>query len=331
MSQITQAIIDLTALRDNIRYARQCGGQQKIIAMIKANAYGHGIIEVADALQSATDMFSQFKLQTVVHCQPQITALRQQKLATPLVTWLKIDSGMGRLGFLAEHVLDAWQMLLKLDNVVKPLRLMTHLASADELSNPLSDQQCNLFRKTIQNLPNHQSSVCSIANSAGILYQPQSHADWARPGIMLYGIAPSNQPHIASQHQQHLRPVMRLESTLISIKQYQRGQSVGYGATWHCPEGMPVGVVAIGYGDGYPRHAKTGTPVLINGNIVPLVGRVSMDMITVDLRPCPTARCGDRVELWGTELLANYVADAAETISYELFSQITPRVKRIYS
>lgn len=181
----------------------------------------------------------------------------------------------------------------------------------------------DIFKRLTQSL---NIKEASLANSAGILGWPQTHADWVRPGIMLYGASPFVD---SIANDEGLQPVMHLQSTLISIKRHRKGEAIGYGATWRCPQTMPVGVVAIGYADGYPRHAPTGTPVLVNGKRVPLVGRVSMDMITVDLRSQPNARIGDPVVLWGKNLPVEEIANLAGTIAYELLCHVSSRVKLI--
>jgi len=199
--------------------------------------------------------------------------------------------------------------------------LMTHLANADDPSDPLSAAQCALLRQVAADtgLP------LSIGNSAGILAVPESRADWVRPGIMLYGTSPFHDRSAASLG---LQPVMTLVTQLIAVQRLKRGDAVGYGQTWACPEDMPVGIAAVGYADGYPRHAPSGTPVLVRGVRCPLIGRVSMDMIHVDLRPLPDARPGDPVTLWGQGLPVDEVAARAGTISYELLCRVTPRVPR---
>jgi alanine racemase len=196
---------------------------------------------------------------------------------------------------------------------------MTHLATADEPDHPATLRQLALFDETTADLAGSKS----IANSAGILGWPGSHGDVVRPGIMLYGVS----PFIGGRATEHdLKPVMTFGSELIAVNRMKKGDAIGYGGTWQCPEDMTVGVVAAGYGDGYPRHARNGSPVLINGKRVPMAGRVSMDMLTVDLRSQPEAKIGDPVVLWGRGLPAEEVAEFAGTIAYELFCSVTPRV-----
>ena len=196
---------------------------------------------------------------------------------------------------------------------------MSHLACADDQANTVTIQQLELFNLISKSIKAEKS----IANSAGILGWPSTHMDWVRPGIMLYG---ASSLMGKSANQLGLKPVMTLCSRLIAVNQYKKGERIGYGGTWSCPEDMQVGVVAVGYGDGYPRHAAIGTPVLVNGDQASLVGRVSMDMITIDLRSIKNARVGDLVVLWGDGLPVDEIAERAETISYELLCGISPRV-----
>ncbi|MCB1778065.1 MAG: alanine racemase, partial [Candidatus Competibacteraceae bacterium] len=199
--------------------------------------------------------------------------------------------------------------------------LMSHLARADERDCDATVEQLRVFETAINGLPGERS----LANSAGILGWPQTHFDWVRPGIMLYGASPFVDSLAADED---LQPVMTFHTRLIAIKRLRRGEPIGYGGTWICPEDMDVGVAAVGYGDGYPRHAPSGTPVLVNGREAPLAGRVSMDMITLDLRQHPEARIGDSVVLWGEGLPVERIAQAAGTISYTLLCGIKARVRR---
>jgi alanine racemase len=199
---------------------------------------------------------------------------------------------------------------------------MTHLASADDPADPATGRQLARLAAALAGL----ETEVSVANSAGVLAWPQCHAEWVRPGLMLYGASPFAGRTGADEG---LRPVMTLETRLIAVNRIAAGEAIGYSGTWTCPEDMPVGVAAVGYGDGYPRHAPSGTPVLVNGVRVPLVGRVSMDMITLDLRPVPDARPGDRVVLWGEGLPVEEVARSAGTIAYPLLVGLTARVPRV--
>ncbi len=357
----TQALIDINALQHNVSIARSHAPDCKIMAIIKADAYGHGAVTIANAFtqnaklnnQKSVEAFAvccieeaielreagiqqlilllegffaadelaliqQYQLQTVIHHSFQIELLQAAKLDKPLNVWLKMDTGMGRLGFQPEHFPHAWQQLSEMSQLVKPIKMMTHLACADELDNPMTLQQIEQFKNITQTYQTEKS----IANSAGILAWQQAHSDWNRMGIMLYGASPFAQSY-------NLKPVMQLQSKLISIKKYKKNQTIGYGATWRCEQDSLIGVVAVGYADGYPRHAPNGTPVLINGRRVPLVGRVSMDMITVDLTMHADAKIGDKVILWGNDLPVEEIAKYAETISYELLTHVNKRVPRI--
>jgi alanine racemase len=200
---------------------------------------------------------------------------------------------------------------------------MTHLARADDPADPCTDRQCRRFLA----LPESRGTRLSIGNSAGLLAWPQTRRDWVRPGIMLYGVSPFLGETAADRD---LEPVMTLETALIAIHPCAAGEAVGYGGTYVCPETLPVGVAAIGYGDGYPRHAPSGTPVLVRGRRVPLIGRVSMDLITLDLRGVPEARVGDRVTLWGRGLPVEEIAQAAGTIGYELLCGVAARVTLVH-
>lgn len=325
------------------------------MAVVKSLAYGHGQVPVARALQGHVDalavarmeegaelreagidcplvvlegpltqdqtaLAARYELQLVLHHDHQLELLRQH-VGAPLACWLKLDTGMHRLGFVPER---AQQLLHELDGMpaVASVQLMTHLANADDTADATTTAQLARMQQACEGLPN----ACSVANSAGILAWPDSHADWVRPGLMLYGASPLIGK---TAEQLDLQPVMTLHAPLIAINQLQAGEPVGYGGTWHAPEAMPLGVVGIGYGDGYPRHIGNGAQVLINGRRAPLAGRVSMDMITVDLRGIQ-AQVGDRVTLWGEGLAADEVAGWADTIAYTLFCGVTARVQRRY-
>ncbi len=361
MSRAVHAVIDLDALRQNLQRAHAANPEARQFPVIKADAYGHGLLPVAQALTDADGFavasleealmlreagihqpvlllegffhadelvsIQQHRLDIVVHHATQLDALeslaRQQDRVKPVNVWLKVDTGMHRLGFAMEAVPDAWARLSACDAVNQPSRLMTHLACADDFHSACTQQQIESFKRVLPGVQVERS----IANSAGILGWLGSHADIGRPGILLYGVSPFlNETGV----DRRLRPVMTLRSELIAINTCQAGDAVGYGGRWVCPETMPVGVVGIGYGDGYPRHAPTGTPVLVNGVKVPLIGRVSMDMISVDLRELPDAQVGDGVVLWGEGLPAETVACAVDTIAYELFCNVTARVPRNY-
>lgn len=349
----TKITINLHALRNNLRQVRQMAPNSAVIAMVKSNAYGHGINRIAAALPDAEalgvacleeglllraagiknpivlmeGLFSAKELNTavmhhftlVVHHQEQIVMLEQYLAPAAIPVWLKIDTGMHRLGFDPADAVNAYTRLMNCAAVKKPFGLMTHFAEADSLDCPATLQQIEIFNHVTRDLAGPRS----LSNSAGIIAWPSAHADWVRPGIMLYGASPFAGRY-GAEHQ--LQPVMELTSTLIAIHTVAKGSRIGYGGTWTCPEDMRIGVVGIGYGDGYPRHAQNGTPVLVNNRPCPLAGRVSMDMITVDLRAQPEAKVGDPVLLWGSGLPVETVAEYSGTTGYELLTRITQRV-----
>ena len=355
MSRGVRAIIDLSALVHNFNRVKSLVGSRKIMAMVKCNGYGHGLLPCANALSKADalgvaslnnaiilrEYFQQDivvmsgitkadeiavcadqNILPVIHHQSQLSLLETLK-KKPLTIWLKVDTGMHRLGFLPQELPHVLSTLENIKPHVRIRGLMTHLADADNQDSHFTQQQIDRFNKMCAGF----DGAKSLVNSAGILKYPNAYADWVRPGIMLYGASPmSNQ----NGKMHGLKPVMTLQSKLIAIKEVAKGESIGYGCTWQCPETMLIGVVAIGYGDGYPRHATNGTPVLLNGKRIPLVGRVSMDMITVDLRTESQAKIGDVVTLWGDGLPIEEVAASAGTISYELFCQLTSRVEFDY-
>jgi alanine racemase len=354
VSRATGAVIDLAALRHNLARVRELAPRSRVMAVVKANAYGHGLAVTAQALSGA-DAFAVASLEEaqilrragvahpvvllegvfgagqveeaarwdcelVVHDAYQLQLIEAARLKAELRVWLKVDSGMNRLGFPLEAVQDAWRRLNTAPAVRKPARLMTHLASADETSNPRTQQQLDAFAAATAGMQAERS----IANSAGILAWPQSHADWVRPGSMLYGASPFPSRCGANDG---LKPAMTMVSELIAVKTLRKGESVGYGGAYVAAEDMPLGIAAIGYGDGYPRHAPNGTPVLVEGTRAPLVGRVAMDMIGVDLRGVKGARVGAAITAWGPELPVEEIARAAGTIPLELLCGVTQRVK----
>ncbi len=361
MTRPVRARIDLSALTFNLSQARRAAPHSRVLAVIKANGYGHGMLAVAEALREA-DAFAVASLEEgvrlreagidkpvllleglfgadeldavlrhgfelVVHEERQVDWLQSLGPAATgredarLTLWVKVNTGMNRLGFPPGEALRVWDRLAAMP-VVAGLRWMSHFACADEPAHPANASQHAAFSK----LCAQRNAPRSLANSAALLTRPDSHYEWVRPGIMLYGASPLADDERAPLPP--LRPVMSLESALIAVHRCDKGDAVGYGQAWVCPEAMPVGVVAAGYGDGYPRHAPSGTPVLVNGREVPLIGRVSMDMLCVDLREQPRARAGDPVVLWGEGLPVERVARAAGTISYALLCGVTPRVPR---
>lgn len=356
MSRPTHIDLNWSALAANFECVKQHCPQQNIMAVIKSNGYGHGLIAVAQHLPQADAfavacleealqlrqagikqrlvvlagffeasellMMAQQQIDCVLHHPQQVIQFQQTTLSQPLNIWLKIDTGMGRLGMSPDDLAMFW-FQLQHDKKVKSLQLMSHMACADDISHPLNQNQQQQFA-TYQK---HYQATASLANSASLLAFPNTHFDWVRAGIMLYGVSPFAPAY--REQTPPLNPVMRLHSALSAVYWRKKGQAVGYASTWVCPEDMPVGIIPLGYGDGYPRHAKQGTPVLLNGQQVPLIGRVSMDMLTVDLRSQPKAKIGDKVLLWGDGLPVETIADHADTIAYELLTRVTQRVPRL--
>ena len=352
MTRPAQATLDLPALSHNLTQVRRLAPGRRIMAVIKANAYGHGMVKTARALGEADafavacldeaiilreagiaqplvllegffdatelPLLTQHRLITVVHHEEQLAILEGSRLDAPLPVWIKVDSGMHRLGLAPAKLGEIWKRLNSCGSL-KVLGFMTHLANADYRNDPLTLYQLKSFTEAVEAYPGQRS----IANSAAVLSWPQTHGDWVRPGIMLYGVSPFAE---SSGSSHDLKPVMSLHSRLMAVNHFKRGDRIGYGGEWECPEDMSVGVVAIGYGDGYPRHAKAGTPVLLNNKRAPLIGRVSMDMICIDLRGQAQARIGDPVCLWGEGLPVEEVARYAGTIPYELLCRVTSRV-----
>ncbi len=374
MSRPVIAHIRLHAFRHNYRVAKQLSGSYAL-SVIKANAYGHGALQCAQAIADEADGFAVACLEEalqlrqagiqqpilllegffeaaelaeivannlwiVLHAEWQINQLLTAKLAKPLQIWLKLDTGMHRLGLSPTQYLSAFERLNQHVNAAKIVH-MSHFANADDLNSTHTSAQITLFKQTINALNGIHKGLMSVslANSAAVLGWPQAFADkhqhWSRPGIMLYGANPleANLPNQLNAAppliEQTLLPVMQLQSEIISMHRIAKGESVGYGSIFTAQRDTVVGVAACGYADGYPRSA-IGAPVAVNGQITQLIGRVSMDMLTVDLTDIPSANVGSKVELWGEQILANTVANAAKTIAYELFCNVK-RVQFRYS
>jgi alanine racemase len=348
------ATIDLAAIRHNLREVRRHAPQSRVMAAIKADAYGHGAVPVARALQEEADGFAvacleealvlrdahiraplvllegilsmeeaklslRHTLEVVIHDRWQLEMLEALPQGARVSLWIKLDSGMHRLGFPLRDVPGLWRSVQ-----ARPewdfRGWITHLACADEPDNPATREQIAAYGQAIQGLPGARS----IANSAAVLAWPESRVDWVRPGLMLYGASPLPGRTGAELG---LKPAMKLESRLIAVRNYARGDAIGYGAAYRCPEDMSVGVATVGYADGFHRSLPTGTPVVVRGRRVPMIGRVSMDMITLDLRQVPQAQVGDAVLLWGEGLPAEEIASLAGTLAYELFCGLTQRVR----
>ena len=364
------ATINSAALRHNIQLIKSFAPNQKLLAMIKANAYGQGLLPAAHILADQVDGFGVARLRealeiqetgytgkillvegffdreellktlsrrfdSVIHCYEQLELLeqvatewekeqqkgfwkRKTKIYFPINVWLKIDTGMHRLGVHPEQVDEFYQRLKKCQ-LVESINFVSHFSRADELDCGYTEKQIATFEQATQSYPEHARSISA---SSGILYWKQAHYEWVRPGIIIHGISPHYEPitHLGFQ------PVMTLSSSLIAVRTHKAGEPVGYGGTWVSPKDTKLGVIAMGYGDGYPRNAPEGTPVLINGRKVPIVGRVSMDMLTVDLGADSQDKVGDETIFWGKDLLIEEIAEHIGVISYELITKLTPRV-----
>lgn len=351
------ASISQSALRHNLSVVKQLAPSSKVMAVVKANGYGHGLLNVAHSLNAAEGfavlgvnealllreagfkqtilllegVFCADELQAVaahdinivVHSMPQLQMLLNASLSKPVHVHLKMNTGMNRLGFVPENYLDAFNALKSSKNVAG-ITLMTHFATADK--DPGIEAPLSLFRKTIAGL----QQPISLANSAAILRYPGSHADWVRPGIMLYGASTVSGVPAADFG---LKPVMQLNSEIIAVQTIAAGQSIGYGHRFTANKPTRVGVVACGYADGYPRHAGLidwrqihGAPIAVCGKPTTTLGRVSMDMLFCDLTQIPEADIASPVELWGNQIPVDAVAEASDTVGYELLCAVSPRV-----
>ncbi|WP_410497409.1 alanine racemase [Chitinibacter sp. S2-10] len=351
MSRPIEAVVHSAALRHNYQTIKQRAPGAKAFAVIKANAYGHGVARVVEALHDA-DAFAilefdaavqmrqhgvtqpilllegafspaelqacaEHRLMLAIHEPRHLCWLQETPLLAPVDVFLKLNTGMNRLGFAVQDAASLFAQLRKLPNVAS-VTLMTHFATADEPAKGVA-KQWERFRLHTAGL----DCPRSLANSAATLAYPEVHADWVRPGIALYGSSPFN--HLSAR-QLGLQAAMTLRSEVIAVQELVAGDAVGYGASFIADGRMRVGIVACGYADGYPRHAPTGTPVLVEGKMTRLLGRVSMDMLCVDLSELPQAGIGSGVELWGAALPIDTVAHAAGTIAYELMCAVTARV-----
>ncbi len=353
MQPLIRATIDTAALRHNLARVRAAAPGARVMAVIKANAYGHGLVPVAKAL-AASDGFAVARLEEglalraaglanpilllegafsaeqlaaaaaqrlelMVHSVEQLELLEGRNGTRTLSAWIKLDSGMNRLGFRAEQFASAYGRLQRVPNVAADPTLVTHLASADDRDDPKTGEQLRVFAAATAGLPGARS----IANSAALLARPDARGDWVRPGLMLYGLSPFPAGTGADLD---LRPVMTLRTEIIAVKDVRAGETVGYGGTWRAGRPTRMAVVAAGYGDGYPRSLPSGAPVLVNGRRAPLIGRVSMDMLTVDVTDLGDVSSGDPVVLWGAGLPVEEVAVRAGTIPYELVCGVSQRV-----
>lgn len=362
------AIINLENLKHNAKLARSSAPGSKLLAVVKANAYGHGLHEVARALSDAhladgfgvarfdealalrqterekpvlilggvytnneLDSCLQHHIDIVVHQQEQVDLLCKHvsNKNSKINVWLKMDSGMHRLGVMPEFYAKNFQALSAL-GFINQVIAMSHFANAEHKENAHTQQQLDTFQRIIQSLPNAGKISYSLANSAAVLNWKNSHGNWIRPGLMLYGINPL--PH---EDGINLKAVMSLQAPIVSIRNVSAGEYVGYNLRWHAQRDSLIATVALGYGDGYPTQIKAGTPVLIDGQRVPIVGRVSMDLITVDCTDLSNVNTGNIVTFWGEDeqgntLAVEEIAMQANTIPYDLVSKIGGRVKYRY-
>jgi len=360
MARPTQALIDRQALRDNFAIA-QAVSKARCMPMVKANAYGHGAEIVCRALENAPafgvasieealelrrlgvdkpilllegtfsadeiTVAEEHQLWLMVENHQQCRELLEAPLQRPISLWLGLDTGMHRLGFQADEINAIYQSLATSGKVQSCVVLASHLASADHYDDPKTRRQIANFDAAYASIavPDGARLQQSLANSAALLGWPKTRRDWQRPGYMLYG----NSPFVHGNDDYGLRPVMTFVTAVTSLRSIDAGESVGYAGTWTASRASRIATLAVGYGDGYPRHAPNGTPVLINGRRCPLIGRVSMDMLTVDITDCPTVNIGDQSTLWGPDLPVNEIAEHCATNGYQLLSGITARVPRI--
>lgn len=367
MARPAKATINVAALHHNCALAKRLAPQAHNLAIVKANAYGHGLVEVAQQLVGEVEAFGvtcteeavalresgislpilllegcfaadewplveRYKLWVTVGNQYQLDALLAAKLNEAVNVWLKMDTGMHRLGFAPSELTAAYQQLLDSDNVAKKLVFMSHLACGDELNSPKTEQQLTVFNRAVAQLAALAEArgydyETSLANSAGLMAWPGARRHWNRPGYMLYGGMPFSEPNGDFGT---LKPVMTLTTAVIALRSIDTGECVGYGANWCATRPSVIATIAMGYADGYPRVVNANTPVIIDGQRAPIVGNVSMDMITIDVTDLDAVAIGDEVMLWGEGLSIDEVARCANTIGYELIARMPSRVKRIY-
>jgi alanine racemase len=359
MRNTASVLIDLAALSHNLQVVRTLCPHSRIMAMLKADAYGHGAVPAARAL-SAADGFAVARLQEAMllrqagithrllllgtlldqaelalcseqnidvtaHDENSVAAIADCARRRPLRVWLKLDSGMHRLGLDTAGFVAA-ERVLAAQPGVSELVHMTHFSTTRDMASPVMMQQIARFTACHEgNGSTAAARPVSVANSAVLIAKPALRTDWVRPGIMLYGENP-----FAAEHPLPLRAVMALRAVIIALREIGSGESVGYDGCWSSDRPSRIATVGIGYGDGYPRHAGNGTPVLVNAQRAKLVGRVSMDSITIDVTDCNRVAVGDEVLLWGPELPAATIAECARTASYELFTGLSARVSREY-
>jgi alanine racemase len=342
-----KAIINHQALLTNLNHVKKIANQSKVMSVLKANAYGHNLLDVAKTLNSSdgfavlsineaiqlrennfkqtilllegffdkdeVNIASELRVNVTVHNQRQIELINKAKPSFPINIHLKVNTGMNRLGFMPDEINYLLESLNS-NPYIEDIVLMTHFSTADEKEG--IEKQLGIFNLISDNY-NYSASV---ANSAAIIRYPESRLDWVRPGIMLYGLSPFKDK---TAKELDLIPAMTLMSEIIAVQNIKAGSSVGYGLDFKANKDMRIGIVACGYADGYPRHAKNGTPVAIDGYLSSLVGRVSMDMLYVDLTKIPSANIGSKVELWGEKVSVDSVAQFSGTVGYELICAIS--------
>ncbi len=368
MSRGATAHINLRALTANLDLVKSITPSSKVLAVVKSNGYGHGLVQIAGALQrvdafgvsrmvealglrqagvtkpilllegvmddAGLELAVRNDLAVVLHSSYQLSLIEQSTHLDPerpLQIWLKLDTGMNRLGFSGTEI-DAVKQRVEINSELELKVVMSHLSCADDVEDQTTDRQIESFTRITANWPMEKS----LANSGGLVAWPSSHFDWVRPGLMLYGASPFSTPldklsPLVRERLGQLQPVMTFKSRLIAVKEVARGGSIGYGGHWTCTRDSLIGVVAVGYGDGYPRSAKSGTPVLLNGSRYPVVGRVSMGMLCIELDPGKGGQVGDEVILWGPGLPIEEVAVSIGVIPYELMTGVTGRVEFHYA
>lgn len=361
MNSTAISIVDLNAIQHNLTLLHTMMPHKKIMVMVKSNAYGHGLVRIAQALTDVdalgvatiaeakqlreagieTDIVVMRGFATrdemafflddnrtvaCIHDHEQVCLLETERTNQSIRIWLKIDTGMHRLGISPELFSDIYRRLNQLTCIQKNFVVCSHLADADNADTTFTQKQIAVFNALTHAIPNEKS----ILNSAGILAHSDHAYDWIRPGLMLYGVSPFYYAGAHDEKMQHFMPAMTLESKIIAIKFVRAGEKIGYSCTYTAPHDMRIAIVGMGYGDSYPRQAQNGTPVLVRGQRCPIVGRVSMDMITIDVSHLNNVVVEDTVTLWGRDLSVVEIAKWVNTISHELLCHLTGRVQRVY-
>jgi alanine racemase len=355
MTRLTEALISKKNLLHNVKIIKDRVSSAKIIAMLKSNAYGHGLVTIAKMLEGEVAIFAvasidealilkeagitteimliqgifeknelelaaNYNLHVVFNNHQQLEWLDKSKLLQPIKSWLKINTGMGRLGFETSCVTQVYNKLLNHANTLNPIRIISHFACADNITHPLNKAQIDEFEK-IRNKLKTEYSMC---NSAAIINFPECHYEFVRPGIMLYGVSPIKN---TTGKDFNLKPVMTFKSQIMAINLRCKGSNIGYNGNNILNEDTLIAIIACGYGDGYPLTASNGTPVLINNKECPIIGRVSMDMIAVNITACKEAKIGDHVTLWGENLPLERICENTHNIVWNSLTSIQSRVK----